>query len=209
MAGMICSTVGCGTEIPPGEMICPNCFEIYTPRQPNIFPAAGMNEPAPTQDKSNTSTEDSRSNLGSSTEVFEIVCPVCGAASAGPSCQICGHAFPAHDSPRGQSTGMPPNTPSNVTLTLPGAVALTLAEGETVVLGRESNNEAVAASLSAIDTVSRQHARISVHGKTIEVVDLGSANGTFVEGRPLGSTPVTREVPTRIGLGRSVIVEVQ
>jgi hypothetical protein len=38
-------------------------------------------------------------------------------------------------------------------------------------------------------TVSRRHVRFNVHGSEVEVQDLGSANGSFVNGRPLDQKP--------------------
>ena len=38
-------------------------------------------------------------------------------------------------------------------------------------------------------TVSRRHARFTVHGNDVDVEDLSSANGTFVNGRPLDQRP--------------------
>lgn len=40
--------------------------------------------------------------------------------------------------------------------------------------------------------VSRRHARVAVHGRVASLADLGSANGTFVNGRPVaGSVPLS------------------
>jgi hypothetical protein len=58
-----------------------------------------------------------------------------------------------------------------------------LAEGENVI-GRE---EGCAIQIDAAK-VSRRHARILVHGPTTRIEDLGSKNGTFVQGRSLAAS---------------------
>jgi hypothetical protein len=51
-------------------------------------------------------------------------------------------------------------------------------------------------------TVSRRHARLSLAGETLQVEDLGSTNGTSVNGTALRSgTPVALQVGAKLGLG--------
>jgi pSer/pThr/pTyr-binding forkhead associated (FHA) protein len=52
--------------------------------------------------------------------------------------------------------------------------------------------------------VSRHHAEIRVEGPEIVLVDLGSTNGTFVNGQPVRR--VTLSDGARVTLGRSTLV---
>jgi DNA-binding winged helix-turn-helix (wHTH) protein len=61
-----------------------------------------------------------------------------------------------------------------------GTVEIPLREGENV-LGRGPECDCHIAS----SRVSRQHARIVVHGRSVLLDDLGSKNGTHVQGRPV------------------------
>jgi pSer/pThr/pTyr-binding forkhead associated (FHA) protein len=51
-------------------------------------------------------------------------------------------------------------------------------------------------------TISRRHARLSLAGETLQVEDLGSTNGTSVNGTVLRSgTPVALQVGAKLRLG--------
>lgn len=76
------------------------------------------------------------------------------------------------------------------TLRMPNGDAFELPEGETTV-GRELG---LALSFVNESTVSRQHATITRHGNDVKVKDLGSSNGTFVNG-----AKVTGEANARPG----------
>ena len=52
--------------------------------------------------------------------------------------------------------------------------------------------------------VSRQHARISQTESGLQIEDLGSTNGTFIEGQRLKSEPVNLEPGQSIGMGSGV-----
>jgi DNA-binding winged helix-turn-helix (wHTH) protein len=71
-----------------------------------------------------------------------------------------------------------------------------LPRGDTV-LGRDRP------SVGRIDdgTVSRQHARITVAVETVTIADLGSKNGTFVNGKRVGAKPVRLSDGDQIQLG--------
>ena len=67
-----------------------------------------------------------------------------------------------------------------------------------LILGRELLGE-------SDDRVSRQHARVRIDGDHLEVIDLGSRNGTYVEGHTLrgGCYP---DLPAIVRIGRTVVV---
>ena len=51
-------------------------------------------------------------------------------------------------------------------------------------------------------TVSRRHARLSLAGEALQVEDLGSTNGTAVDGKPLrAGEPVALQAGSKLRLG--------
>ncbi len=74
--------------------------------------------------------------------------------------------------------------------------AVVLSRGQTLGLGRAPGNDLVLAD----PTVSRYHARLAWSGRSPEVVDLGSANGTFVDGvAVVGRTPLEERCLLGVG----------
>ncbi len=71
-----------------------------------------------------------------------------------------------------------------------------------ITLGRESSSE-VEVTISS-PTVSRQHTRITRRGDEWFVEDLGSRNGTFLNGQPIGREPKPLKAGDRIRLGGEV-----
>jgi pSer/pThr/pTyr-binding forkhead associated (FHA) protein len=70
-----------------------------------------------------------------------------------------------------------------------------LGEGE-VVIGRSS----YCSLILDHDTLSRVHASLKVEGDGVELADLGSSNGTFVNGARIGApVRVTRSDDIRLG----------
>jgi hypothetical protein len=72
-----------------------------------------------------------------------------------------------------------------------------------ILIGRRSDIDLVLME----DMVSRQHARISIEGKTIRIQDLGSTNGTFVNGEKITNAVVNRGDRILIGTSIMKIVE--
>jgi len=73
-----------------------------------------------------------------------------------------------------------------------------------VVIGREAGNDIVLED----PQVSRRHARLTQQGDSYVVEDLGSTNGSFINGhRVMGSTPLNPG--DKLGLGDTVVLEVQ
>ena len=95
-------------------------------------------------------------------------------------------AVPAPTAPTGRSpAGRSPSTVMQLT-------------GRTLRIGRDVSNDIVADDLS----VSRRHAELRKTGDRYEIVDLGSFNGTFVNGQEVIAARVTGQ--DVIGIGRAV-----
>jgi DNA-binding winged helix-turn-helix (wHTH) protein len=74
-----------------------------------------------------------------------------------------------------------------------------LPEGETLI-GRAAD---VRVRLNAVE-VSRHHARLRVEGARLTIEDLGSRNGTFVEGRKVGA-PTVLDAGDQVVIGSAVL----
>ena len=73
-----------------------------------------------------------------------------------------------------------------------------------VTIGREAGNDIVLED----PQVSRQHARLMLQGASYVIEDLGSTNGSFVNGRRV-MTPTPLNPGDKLGLGDTVVLEVQ
>ena len=73
-------------------------------------------------------------------------------------------------------------------------------DSDEILLGRE----APAAIVIDMPVVSRQHMRIKRHSKGYELLDLGSRNGTFVNGKPAGDLPIPLQDGDEIVVGGAV-----
>lgn len=69
-----------------------------------------------------------------------------------------------------------------------------------LTIGRGQNNDIILQS----DTVSRQHASIECRGKDIVVTDLGSTNGTFVNGDPARLDQALLKCGDRLRIGDTI-----
>ena len=73
-----------------------------------------------------------------------------------------------------------------------------------VTIGREAGNDIVLED----PQVSRQHARLTLQGTSYVIEDLGSTNGSFINGRRV-MTPTPLNPGDKLGLGDTVVLEVQ
>jgi len=64
-----------------------------------------------------------------------------------------------------------------------------LSPGTTLEIGRSA---AVGISLPEVMSISRKHARLRYHGPVVTLEDLGSTNGTYVNGQPIHGRTVLR-----------------
>jgi pSer/pThr/pTyr-binding forkhead associated (FHA) protein len=76
-----------------------------------------------------------------------------------------------------------------------------LADGD-ITIGRSSDCDIVLPS----DAVSRRHARIHVQGDDVEIRDLGSRNGTIVNGKTIDVAPLVPGDQVRIGSTAMLVV---
>lgn len=91
--------------------------------------------------------------------------------------------------------------PLAVTIYRPGQVAQTVRLEESALVGRGRGCHIVFDDA----TVSKEHARLRVDGRSMLIEDLHSTNGTLVNGRAIdGPTPLRRG--DRIAIGPNVIV---
>ncbi len=90
-----------------------------------------------------------------------------------------------------------------ITVTQAGRQPLTLLLDDELVMGREGEGLVVPDS-----EVSRRHLRLKRRGRAVEVADLGSTNGTLLDGAPL-TAPEVVSGTARVTIGdTSVLVEV-
>lgn len=73
--------------------------------------------------------------------------------------------------------------------------------GRDVIVGRATDGDMVLVE----DMVSRRHSKISTANNRITIVDLGSTNGTFVNGERVASEPVELKEGDRVLIGTSVL----
>ena len=126
-------------------------------------------------------------------------CPSCASLNRAPArfCRRCGHAFVA---PR----------PPVLTVLRPTQTKweYPLRDDETWI-GRRGGSRAVDLDLGFYDPdgyISRNHARIAAHQRRYQIIDLASANGTYVNGQPLRpNTPYWLRHEDRIRMGRVVV----
>ena len=79
-------------------------------------------------------------------------------------------------------------------------------EGDVLTLGRDRTSDIPLAD----NMVSRRHARLRVSPQGVEVEDLGSTNGTFVNGQRLAPAVARRlQAGDRLGLGTKLVLRVQ
>ncbi|MGM0596242.1 MAG: DUF4388 domain-containing protein [Myxococcota bacterium] len=76
-----------------------------------------------------------------------------------------------------------------------------LKDDREIIIGRATDGDMVLVE----DMVSRQHTKITTHGGRILIKDLGSTNGTFVNGERVDSKPVELKEGDRILIGTSVL----
>ncbi|MEV6414976.1 FHA domain-containing protein [Kribbella sp. NPDC051718] len=98
---------------------------------------------------------------------------------------------------------------SSVRLVLPGGATVEVVPGRDLVIGRDSLDARIADGLDPYDGVSRRHAELTVSDTCATVTDLGSTNGTFVNGARAAAAGVPLEPGHhQLRLGRQAVIAV-
>lgn len=156
----------------------------------------GLELPTPSPRRTVVSSEQLSEVSSPASTPVDITCSGCGASSPHDrsTCYKCGaDLVPAEAAV------------ACARLVLPGKVAVEIPHGETVTLGRHADDPSIAAALEPHDQVSRRHAEIIANRTSVKVRDLGSTNGTFVNGsRVLSETTVPVADGVRIRFGKEL-----
>ena len=86
----------------------------------------------------------------------------------------------------------------------PDGTRLTLSEGQTLIIGRLPECDITVNDAS----ISRRHAHITRHGDEVSITDLGSTNGTSVNGSKIQRSVVVNGDEISVGTAR-ITVEIQ
>lgn len=189
----------CGADYEEGAEICGGCLGPIQSDQTVAWarPVVAVPSVVPERDHADVvQPETGQSETGRQA----VACGICGAPAHADqaSCDFCGAELSAAAAPLREAR-----------LLLPGGRELSVTAGSSVILGRHSQNLDIAAALADCDAVSRQHADLLITDSRIQVRDLGSTNGTFVNGQraePMLAADLGAAI--RIGLGREVTIVV-
>ncbi len=162
-------------------------------------------------------------SCGSAVNPGDIICPTCLANLTRAVTTVTG----ARRAPEPTASAAPaaPAAPASATrrelaahslrlrFGTPDSGAVTVARGDSLVLGRDPVASPASSLLTPFDNVSRRHALVGVNADgTAWIEDLGSTNGTYVNGRPV--PPKTRARlrdgdQLRLGLAAEVTATVE
>ena len=110
-----------------------------------------------------------------------VTCPACGTDNAIDVglCGVCG--APVMAATAATRRRRPAEVGAAPPLVVMGGTEIELAVGTRLVLGRDEPG-VVGAALTPFDNLSRMHAQLENSAGDLTVTDLGSTNGTFVNG---------------------------
>ena len=129
------------------------------------------------------------------------------------TCFLCGGVLPEpNDAPAAAESESPPAAEPepkaiSCSLLLADGRRVSVAEGILVARGDAASVASPRIVNVNTPTVSRKHAWLSVRGQNVELVDLGSTNGTYLEGRriePLRPVEIEPTSSVQISFGRNL-----
>lgn len=171
----------CGTEVTADAVYCPACARPIATTAVNDVPEAGARSVGPAAAEK-VPRLCSTSGCGQPLGESDAVCGYCGEPVAGAQQAVGTLAFPwgSHS----------------------------LEDGESVELGRA--RPPFATSLAGYPNVGRAHARVARADGGLLVTDLGSTNGTYIDGRRLPPhVPTELRVGQVLRLAASLEIEIQ
>ena len=172
MVGLNCPS--CHTSV-AGGILCPHCGATLFGRPAPADPAPAAPGPPPPGKESTPAR-----TVPAPDAAAERVCPTTWCRSPVPAgagtCAYCGQPVPDRTERAGAGAG------SGLEVGLPDGSTAVIAAGTPLVIGRSSPDPVVAAALAPLDAVSRRHLEVLVDGDVVHVTDLGSTNGSYVDG---------------------------
>lgn len=187
MAELICV---CGAELAqvPGRCYTPQCMRMWPSR-------AALEKALADQEE---------------TELISVLADDGSADDGGLPPQLCSCGAPAPVSGACPFCGQPaPATSNQVACLVVRGRLIELPERVEIEIGRHSPWVQLSQALEGSQGVSRRQASIRVDGDRVQIRDLQSKNGTWIDGREVIGGAVTRHMPVRLGLGMSVEAEVR
>lgn len=136
------------------------------------------------------------------------ICAAPGCGQAIPpgalSCAYCGEPVPDGSGPELEANlSSQTGDPQIIDLVAADGTRIPLTAGTEVVLGRNPDASPWSAQLQNYPGVSRQHTSLTMQHGVLRVRDLGSSNGTWIDGQQInGAADLPVIDGTIIGLGR-------
>jgi hypothetical protein len=177
----------------PEAMVCRNCGQDLSYAE-EVYGAGPNPEASP----------DSPSGSGDPGHVCD--CPAGQARPGADVCLFCDGRIAAAGDSAGPAQRPEPRYPPKPALVLPGGSRTAIGTG--LLIGRDAQavHPGPAERLAGFPGVSRRHVWIGTEPESVVLIDLGSRNGTWVEGVRLASALPHRvalaALPARLRLGR-------
>lgn len=205
-----CNACGNENEVPDeGELPrCGACDEL-------LHTGTWLNEEADETDLGPEQTEEAPANPDEAPPPPREPCTCEDAGGPMPddptTCFLCGGVLPEPTDAPAVVSSPPAAEPEpkaiSCSLILADRRRVPVAEGILVARGDPASVTSPRIVNVPTPTVSRKHAWLRVHGQNIEIVDLGSTNGTYIEGRriePLCPVEVAPTGVVQISFGRNL-----
>jgi hypothetical protein len=138
--------------------------------------------------------------------VDELACPQCGSENDADAnfCSVCGHEL--DDAPRTETHEATPPEPDEMLALVvtrgPNSGSRYGVSGAVTTLGRHPDSDVLLDDV----TVSRRHAEIRRVADGYEVADVGSLNGTYLDGERIERATVGEGSQLQVGKYRLVVV---
>ncbi len=205
-----CNACGSENEV-PDEGDLPRCEACDA----SLRTGTWLNEEADETDSGPEQTKEATANPDEAPPPPREPCSCADAGGPMPddptTCFLCGGVLPEPTDAPAAAVSPPAAEPEpkaiSCSLLLADGRRIPVAEGILVARGDPASVTSPHIVNVSTPTVSRKHAWLRVHGQNVELVDLNSTNGTYIEGRRLKPLRPEEIEPTRnvqISFGRNL-----
>ena len=196
-----CNACGNENEV-PDEGNLPRCGAC----EESLRTGTWLNEEADETDLGPEQTEEATANPDEAPPPPQEPCSCEDAGGPMPddptTCFLCGGVLPEPNDPPAPVEILPDAEPEPKTifcsLLLADGRRVPVAEGILVARGDPASVTSPRIVHVPTSTVSRKHAWLRVRGRNVELVDLGSTNGTYIEGRRIEPLRPVEVAPTGV-----------